>query len=166
VTAGPTAEILPFRDAFAPDFDRLNREWLTRYFSVEPLDEEYLLDPWGKILAPGGEIFFARLGEEVVGTCAAVPEGEQCFELVKLAVAPKAQGRGIGRLLVQRVIDYVRERGARRIVLWSASKLGPAVRIYEALGFVHTPFAGPPPYDDPQVDIYMTLELEAPHAGA
>jgi hypothetical protein len=51
-------------------------------------------------------------------------------------------------------------------VLWSASKLGPAVRIYEALGFVHTPFAGPPPYDDPQVDIYMTLELEAPHAGA
>ncbi len=162
MSAGPAVEILPYRDAFAPDFDRLNREWLTRYFSVEPLDEEYLQNPRGKILAPGGAIFVARLGGEVVGTCAAVPDGEDSFELVKLAVAPKAQGQGIGRRLVQRVIDFARERGARRIVLWSASKLGPAVRIYEGLGFVHTPFTAPAPYDDPQVDIFMTLELGAP----
>lgn len=162
MTAGPDAEILPYRDEFAPDFDRLNREWLTRYFSVEPLDEEYLRNPRGKILAPGGEIFLARLGGEVVGTCAAVPEGGDAFELVKLAVAPKAQGHGIGRRLVERVIAFARERGARRIVLWSASKLGPAVRIYEGLGFVHTPFTAPGPYDDPEVDIYMTLELDGP----
>jgi putative acetyltransferase len=166
MTAAPTAEILPFRDEFAPDFDRLNREWLSRFFSVEPLDEEYLRNPRGKILAPGGEIFVALLEGEVVGTCAAVPEGDDAFELIKLAVDPRAQGRGIGRLLVRRVIEYVRERGARRIVLWSASKLGPAVRIYETAGFVHTPFAGPPPYDDPQVDIYMTLELQPRGAGA
>lgn len=166
MTAAPAAVILPYRDEFAPDFDRLNREWLTRYFSVEPLDEEYLRNPRGKILAPGGEIFVAMLDGEVVGTCAAVPETERSFELVKLAVAPKAQGRGIGRQLVRRVIDFARERRARRLVLWSASKLGPAVRIYEALGFVHTPFAGPPPYGDPQVDVYMTLELQEQPATA
>jgi putative acetyltransferase len=166
MTAAPAAVILPYRDEFAPDFDRLNRDWLTRYFSVEPLDEEYLSDPRGKILAPGGGIFVALLEGEVVGTCAAVPEGRDCFELVKLAVAPKAQGRGLGRLLVQRVIDFARERGARRIVLWSASKLGPAVRIYEALGFLHTPFGGPPPYSDPQVDVYMTMELAGPPGAA
>jgi GNAT superfamily N-acetyltransferase len=166
MTTAPAVEILPYRDEFAPDFDRLNREWLTRFFSVEPLDEEYLRNPRKKIIAPGGEIFFARVGDEVVGTCAAVPEGEECFELVKLAVAPRAQGRGIGRRLVERVIAFARERGARRIILWSASKLGPAVRIYEGLGFVHTPFTAPAPYDDPEVDIFMTLELEAPRAGA
>jgi len=164
MTAAPTAEILLFRDEFAEDFDRLNREWLTRFFTVEPLDEEYLRNPRGKILAPGGEIFVAVLEGEVVGTCAAVPEGAGTFELAKLAVAPKAQGRGLGRLLVQRVIDFARERGARRIVLWSASRLGPALRIYEAAGFVHTPFAPPAPYAD--ADVYMTLELHGRPATA
>ena len=154
-----TATILPYRDEYAPDFDRLNREWLTRYFSVEPLDEEYLLHPREKIVAPGGEIFVAVLDGEVVGTCAALPPENGSIELAKLAVAPKAQGRGLGRLLVERVIGFARERGVRRIVLWSASRLGPALRLYETLGFRRAPFPFPAPYDDPAVDVYMTLEL-------
>ncbi len=164
MTAGPQVEILPFRDAFAPDFDRLNRAWLTRYFSVEPLDEEYLRNPQGKILATGGEIFFALVDGRVVGTCAAIPEGGGTFELAKLAVAPEVQGRGLGRRLVAEVIRFVRTRSGRRVILWSASRLGPAVRLYESLGFVHTPFPQGAPYDDPAVDIYMVLDLEAPRA--
>jgi GNAT superfamily N-acetyltransferase len=162
VSTPPTAKILPFRDEYAPDFDRLNREWLTRYFSVEPLDEEYLLHPREKILTPGGEIFVAVLEGEVVGTCAALPQPDRSFELAKLAVSPKVQGRGLGRRLAERVIAFGREREARRIVLWSASRLGPALRLYETLGFRHAPFPCPAPYDDPAVDVYMTLELPEP----
>ena len=88
------------------------------------------------------------------------------FELAKLAVAQKVQGRGLGRLLAERVIAFARERGARRIVLWSASRLGPAVRLYEALGFRHAPLPFPAPYDDPAVDVYMTLELAEPPESA
>ncbi len=152
-------QIVPFRDEYAPAFDRLNRAWLSRYFTVEPLDEEYLSDPRGKILARGGEIFFALLDGTVVGTCAATPEGPESFELMKLGVTPEAQGRGVGRALVTRVLAYTRERGARRVVLWSASRLPAAVSLYQSLGFRHTPFPGPAPFADDGVDVYMTLEL-------
>jgi GNAT superfamily N-acetyltransferase len=166
VSAIAGADILPFRDEHAPAFDRLNRDWLTRYFSVEPLDEEYLRDPWRKILAPGGAIFVAVLEGEVVGTCAAMPVLEGSFELAKLGVAPSAQRHGVGRRLVERVIGFARERRAPRILLWSSSSLGPAVRLYESLGFVHTAITAPAPYDDPTVDVFMTLELGHPPSRA
>jgi hypothetical protein len=50
------------------------------------------------------------------------------------------------------------------VVLWSASRLGPALRIYESAGFVHTPFTPPGPYAD--ADVHMTLELQRRGAGA
>ena len=150
-------EIVRYRPEFATDFARLNREWLERYFTVEPLDEEYLGDPEGRILAPGGEIFFALQGASVVGTCAAIPHGHDEFELAKLCVAPAAQARGLGRALAQTVVEFARARGAQRVVLVSSSKLAPALRLYDSLGFQHRPFPGAPPYAD--ADVYMELEL-------
>ena len=62
------ALIVTYRPAFASDFARLNRAWLERYFTVEPLDEEYLGDPEGHTVNPGGEIFFAVEDGRVLGT--------------------------------------------------------------------------------------------------
>jgi putative acetyltransferase len=156
--ARATTEIVRFRPEFAADFDRLNREWLERDFTVEPLDEACLADPEGWILARGGEIFFAVRGGLAVGTCAAIPHGEDEFELAKLCVTPKAQGKGLGRALAGAVLGHARRRGARRVVLVSSSRLGPALRLYESLGFEQRPFSGAPRYVD--ADVYMELELE------
>jgi ribosomal protein S18 acetylase RimI-like enzyme len=153
-----TADIISYRPELAGDFERLNRAWLEQYFTVEPLDEEYLGDPDGHILEPGGEIYFAVDGDRVLGTCAAIPQSDGSFELAKLAVAPEAQGRGLGRALALAVIAFAKERGAARVTLVSASVLGPALRLYETLGFQHRPFPGPRPYTD--ADVYMELELE------
>jgi putative acetyltransferase len=154
-----TRQIVGYRPEFAPDFARLNRAWLERYFTVEPLDEEYLGDPEGHILAPGGEIFFALDAGRVVGTCAAIPHGKHQFELAKLAVTPEAQGRGIGRALAEAVVAFALRRGARQVILVSNSQLAPALRLYEALGFQRRPFPGPPPYAD--ADVYMELSVAA-----
>ena len=135
----------------------MNRAWLERYFTVEPRDEELLGDPAGRIIAPGGEIFFALQAETVVGTCAAIAQGDGEFELAKLCVTPAAQGGGIGRALANTVVEFARERGARRVVLVSSSRLTPALRLYEALGFEHRPFPGPPVYAD--ADVYMELDV-------
>ena len=158
-------DIVRYRPEFAPDFARLNRAWLERYFTIEPLDEEHLGDPEGRILAPGGEIFFAVQADVVVGTCAAIPHGDGQFELAKLCVAPAAQGAGLGRALVKTVVEFARDRGARRVVLVSSSKLTHALRLYEAFGFERRPFPGAPPYAE--ADIYMEFSLEdraIPHA--
>ena len=149
-------EIVTYRPEFAEAFKQLNYEWLEKYFTVEPLDEEYLSDPEGHIMQPGGEIFFAIEGDRVIGTCAAIPREDGTMELAKLAVTADAQGRGLGRALSVAVIEFARSRQPKNLYLVSSTRLGPALRLYEKLGFRHLPFPWPPPYTD--ADVYMELD--------
>ena len=148
-----------YRPEDQPAFASLNRAWLTEYGLLEPPDERQLMDPIGQILAPGGQIFVARHSGTVIGTCAVLPIGGGVSELLKLAVAPSAQGLGLGRRLVKGCLDWAREQGAQRLVLESSSKLGAALRLYEGLGFRRAPL----PADSMYVtaDVYMELDLTA-----
>jgi ribosomal protein S18 acetylase RimI-like enzyme len=157
MTTTAALRILPYRDAFAADFDRLNRAWLVAGDFLEPADEVYLRAPREKIIEPGGEIFFAVDGDRVIGTAAAIPMGQGTFELAKLSVDPVAQGRGIGRQLTQHVIDFVTSHGASRLVLTSNTRLAAAVALYRALGFVEQPC--PPGFGYVSADIYMELDI-------
>jgi putative acetyltransferase len=159
----PVVRITTFRPELAPAFDRLNRAWIASRFTLEPRDEEYLGDPQGHVIDQGGEIFFALRGDQVVGTCAAIPTGDGVIELAKLAVDPVAQGRGLGRALAEAAIGFARSRQARRVMLVSNSTLVPALRLYSSLGFQQLPFPGPRPYVD--ADVYMELTL-APNPPA
>jgi putative acetyltransferase len=152
-----TVVIDTFRPEHAAAFDALNRAWLTAYDLLEPADELHLTDPAGQILAPGGQIFVALEDEAVVGTCAAVPHGPGAFEVAKLAVAPTARGRGIGRDLIDACLGYAQQRGARHAVLVSNSRLAAALRLYEQLGFRYAPMPATMPYAT--ADVYMELDL-------
>jgi putative acetyltransferase len=150
-------EIATWRPELRGEFERLNRPWLESYGLLEPLDLVVLQQPEDKILAGGGQIFFALSGESVVGTCAAIRVAEDVFELAKLAVSPSAQNRGVGRRLCEAVIELARRAGASRLVLTSNHQLEAALRLYRALGFRDAPL----PEDNPYVtaDVYMALEL-------
>jgi ribosomal protein S18 acetylase RimI-like enzyme len=52
-----------------------------------------------------------------------------------LAVDPRHQGRGIGRVLMQAAIDEAERRGARRLTLRVLEPNKRAQRLYESLGF-------------------------------
>ncbi len=157
---GRTPGELPI-GAFRPEdhhaFAALNRAWLSAYGLLEAADERQLEDPAGQILAPGGQIFVARCGGEVVGTCAVVPHEEGVLELAKLVVVPAMQGGGLGRRLVEACLAYARSRDARRVILLSNSRLGAALRLYEALGFRRAPVPSGAPYAT--ADVYMELDL-------
>ncbi len=58
--------------------------------------------------------------------------------LLDLAVDEAARGSGVGRLLVERVLDEARARGARLVTLEVAAANAPARALYFALGFVTT----------------------------
>lgn len=58
-------------------------------------------------------------------------------ELLLLAVAPDAQGRGIGRSLLQHFIEDAKKNGATRIHL-EVREGNDAIRVYEAAGFVQS----------------------------
>lgn len=153
-------------ETFKPEheqaFAALNRAWLVEHGLLEPPDEDQLADPGGTILAPGGQIFVAIRDQEVLGTCAVIPHGRGVVELAKLAVAPAAQGQGLGRRLVEACLAFARERDTRRVVLVSSSRLPAALRLYQAMGFRHRPLPADVPYAT--ADVYMELDLAVPAA--
>ena len=148
-------EIIPFEARYRGDFKRLNVAWLEKHFRVEPIDEEVLSDPERHILAPGGRVFFARVGGEVAGTCALMPEGDR-FELTKMAVDERFQGLGLGRKLLEAAVAEFKRLGGRELFLESNSRLEPAIRLYETSGFRHRPRPGASHYE--RADVYMVYE--------
>jgi GNAT superfamily N-acetyltransferase len=128
-----------FVDGDEAAFRRLNEEWITRYFKIEAKDEETFGDPRGKILATGGRIFFAVKDGQALGCCALVAMRSGEFEVSKMAVTESAQGLGIGRLLMESVVEAGRVAGATRLYLETHHSLTPAIRLYERAGFERLP---------------------------
>ena len=62
-------EILPFSSELAPWFERLNVEWLEKYFYVEDIDRKILGNPEREIIASGGLVLFGRYRGEIELPC-------------------------------------------------------------------------------------------------
>ena len=128
--------IRTFDPAWRDEFKRLNVAWLERHFKVEPIDERVLSNPEQEILAPGGEILFALLDDQVVGTVALKAEGADEFELTKMAVDERYQGRGYGQCLLETAVELAHRHGRKRLILYTQTVLKPAITLYAKNGFV------------------------------
>lgn len=138
------AEVVTFDPKYLQAYVDLNRQWIEHYFRIEPMDTAQLQDPYRNVLEPGGEIFFVLENDEVVGTCAMVPHGPNCYELAKMAVNPILRGKGYGDILMQAALNWAKERKANRVILLSNTKLEPAISLYKKHGF-QTIHLGPHP---------------------
>jgi putative acetyltransferase len=153
-------EIREFAPGDAGAFQRLNEEWIRRYFVLEPKDIKTLADPEGTILDPGGKIFFAVRDGEVVGCCALAAMSPGEFEVVKMAVTESCQRIGAGRCLLEKAIAEAWASGATRLYLETNSKLTPAIRLYESLGFCHLPAERVPASPYTRANVFMELLLK------
>src|SRR5262245_20766535 len=149
--------ILTYKDHHAAAFNRLNRVWLEEHALLEDGDRKQLEQPRESILAKGGEIFIAVMGEAVVCSCAVIPHDVGVVELAKLAVDARAQVHGLGRRLTETALTWARRRGAQKVILLSSTKLQAALRLYERLGFHYGSLPADPGYQT--ADIYMELSL-------
>jgi len=137
-----TIRVDRFAPQYAEAFAALNREWIETYFEIEDEDLKVLNNPQGYVLDGGGEIFFALCEEDpaaALGTVAMVKTGATTFELAKMAVSPRHQGLGIGRLLMDACTEFARVEGASEIFLITNDILAPAMALYEKSGFVRQP---------------------------
>lgn len=107
--------------------------------SPEAEDLQIVADPAGYYRRLGGDVFLAALGHRVVGAVAVKRLGEAGFEFAKLVVAEPARGRGAGRALVQRCVDYCRGHGGPALYLQSFKALDVALGLYRRMGFVDAP---------------------------
>jgi len=118
-------------------FQQLNEEWITTYFKLEDTDRKALDDPKGYILDKGGAILVATQDTTVVGVCALLKmhDSKYNYELAKMAVSPKAQGKGVGYLLGKATINKAISLNANYLYLESNTILKPAIALYDKLGF-------------------------------
>jgi DNA-binding MarR family transcriptional regulator/predicted GNAT family N-acyltransferase len=127
--------IVPYNKKYRKDFSRLNYEWMKKYFEIEEEDKWLLKNPEKEIIKKGGEIFFALMQSEIVGTCAVVKKDSCTYELTKMAVTEKAQGKQVGKKLALTSIGYVVEQGGKKLILSTSDKLVAALNLYKSLGF-------------------------------
>ncbi|WP_426480148.1 bifunctional helix-turn-helix transcriptional regulator/GNAT family N-acetyltransferase [Chryseobacterium sp. R2ACT005] len=130
-------KIVDYDPKYQSAFKALNEEWISAYFVMEDADYKALDNPEEYILNKGGKILVALYNDEPLGVCALIKmdDPDYDFELAKMAVSPKAQGKNIGWLLGQAIISKAKDSGASKIYLESNTLLKPAINLYYKLGF-------------------------------
>lgn len=134
---GKNVQIINYSDQYQAAFKALNEEWISTYFEMEEADYKALDNPKGYILDHGGKIFVAIIDGQPVGVCALIKMtgSEYDYELAKMAVSPRSQGKNIGWLLGQAAVQAAKDAGGRTIYLESNTALKPAINLYQKLGF-------------------------------
>lgn len=127
--------VRPFAPSDAAAFDALNRRWIEKYFALEAKDIEQIEHPQATIIDKGGQVLIAKQAGKAVGCVALIKESNGSFELAKMAVDPAAQGGGIGRLLIEAAVAWVREQSATKLWLETNDILETALALYRKTGF-------------------------------
>lgn len=152
-------KIVEYEPKYQSVFKALNEEWISTYFEMEETDYKSLDNPQEYILDKGGKILIALYKDEPLGVCALIKMNDENydFEMAKMAVSPKAQGKNIGWLLGQAIINSAKEMGASKLYLESNTILKPAINLYYKIGFERIT-GRPTPYK--RANIQMELDLK------
>lgn len=140
--------IRTFRPADADAVARLTLAAYDAYGRIEGPYRAELADPRRRSRGCTA-LLVAELAARAVGTVTFVlpedPEWEgpapapADASLRVLAVAPEAEGGGVGRALAERCIALAHEHGRHRLILTSMAWMTRAHRLYEGLGFTRRP---------------------------
>ena len=142
--------ILTIRDAISVDLDRITEIYAdavrygTASYELEPPSRAEMAARFDSLKA-GGFPYLAAADEagQVLGYAyAGAFRPRPAYRFIvedSVYVAPEAKGRGVGRLLMERLIEAVRALGFRQIVavIGDGRADSASVRLHERLGFVH-----------------------------
>lgn len=118
--------------------------WIDLDLTFQEIDAELDGLP-GEYASPGGALLVARLASGLGGVVAYRRLDDATCEMKRLYVPPHARGLGLARRLVETAMAHASAAGYREMRLDTLPMMGPAQRLYEALGFADIP----PYYDTP-----------------
>ncbi len=146
----PSAGGVTVREARSDEYAALGEAVVAAYRAESVAEVAWYLDEIRKVAerAAAVPVLVAVDGESrVLGGVTYVPgpgpfaESERPDEagFRMLGVAPWAQGRGVGRALVEACIARAQADGRRRLVLLTRREFRTAIALYERLGFTRAP---------------------------
>ena len=140
-------KIIPFKSELSSNFRDLNLDWLEQYFYVEPHDRELLDHCEDEIIAKGGYIFFYSDKDSILGTFALIKIDDIHFELGKMAVSKASRGKGIGQIMLKFCLEFAKQKGWEKLILYSNTSLENSIYIYKKFGFLEVPIEHNNPYE-------------------
>lgn len=106
----------------------------------------------GTYSSPRGALLAARSNKQLAGCCAMRPldtaDYPNACEMKRLYVRPAFRGQGLGRILVEAILEQARLAGYSSLLLDTLSDMETARGLYADLGFTeippyyHNPLAG------------------------
>ena len=115
---------------------------------VEDLEEKYGL--------PKGRLYVAYFENKVAGCIALRPLNDTQCEMKRLYVRPEFRGKGIAKILTEKIISDAKEIGYSSMLLDTLPFLQIAIKMYMKMGFYEIECYNDSPLDD---TIYMKLDL-------
>ena len=142
--------------AVAAALFREYESWLGMDLCFQGFEEELRSLP-GKYAPPDGRLLIAFDGDSAAGCIALRRFDATRCEMKRLYVSPTYRGRGLGVLLIEKVMDEARRIGYEKMLLDTyPPKMEKAVKLYVSHGF--RPIA--PYYDNPHNGVlFMEADL-------
>ena len=107
------------------------------YLDIQHYDEE-AGNPAAKYALPRGRLYLALHDGKAAGCIVLRPLSDDRCELKRLYVRPQFRGKGIARMLCERILEDAQKTGYMEIYLDTLPELSAAIRLYEKLGFSYT----------------------------
>jgi putative acetyltransferase len=87
---------------------------------------------------PGSIYYVAEMNGELIGGAGIFPSPglpDGTCELVKMYLSPVARGKGIGRSLIEKALEFAAAAGYRNVYIETMPELRKAMSVYEKFGF-------------------------------
>lgn len=151
--------ITTFRDTYEKFNDPVNfKTYLENAFNQERLLQE--------ISHPHSDFYFLKKENTVVGyiklneyASQTEPEGDDALEVERIYVVKEEQGKGYGKLLIQKAIAVAQAKGKNKLWLAVWEKNPNAIRFYKKMGFEVYGTHIFQMNDEPQIDFMMKIDL-------
>jgi putative acetyltransferase len=125
------------RDDLNPDLDDIARYYTERGASIIVAEDQGRIVACGMLIHEDGSPIIARI--------------------VRMSVRQDYQGKGIGRLMAERLLEIARERGFMQVLVETNAHWNSALRLYQSLGFREYKRRYEPEFDFHE--IHMSLNL-------
>lgn len=111
----------------------------------------------GKYALPGGRLFLAFVDDAAAGCIALRKLEKDICEMKRLYVRSEFRALGLGRTLIEKLINEARLTGYEKMRLDTLpDKMAKAVKLYKSYGFCAIPAYYPNPYGE---TLYMEKDL-------
>lgn len=100
--------------------------------------EAYVAGPLAEFAKTHNErerIWIVEKDGQIAGSIAIVEASEKEAQLRWMLLTPELRGRGLGKLLVQRALEFCQAQRYATVYLWTVSLLTAATGLYQSVGF-------------------------------